>query len=100
MILYHIADVSGGNAYPVYGPMWAEDPTLIQRFRQEPSIASAMGRYDAIDVLMVGIGSWRPPESGLHAGFPAELRNETLSSGAQADVCAALIAHQGPEVAT
>src|SRR5260370_34395458 len=97
MILYHIADVSGGNAYPVYGPMWAEDPTLIQRFRQEPSIASAMGRYDAIDVLMVGIGSWRPPGTGLHLGLPAEWRKQARSSSSQADSVGPRTENKGPE---
>jgi len=99
-LVHNMAGLSGGAAFPLYGPMWAEDPTLIERLRQEPSIAAAMARYDAIDVLMVGIGSWRPPQSGLYSGFPAEWRNEALSLGVQADVCATLIDSQGLEVAS
>jgi len=97
-LVHRLASLSGGEAYPVYAPMWAEDPQLIQRLRQEPSVARAIGRYDDIDVLVVGIGSWNPAESGLCSGFPAPWRDEALAAGVQADVCATLIDREGREV--
>lgn len=97
-LVHTLASLSGGTAYPVYGPMWAEDPLLIQRLREEPSVANAMSRYKDIDVLVVGIGSWNPAESCLCQGFPAAWRDEALAAGVQADVCATLIDRQGHEV--
>ena len=70
-LVHRLASLSGGAAYPVYGPMWTEDVMLAQRLREEPTVAAAMNTYESIDVLVVGIGSWRPPESCLCAGFPA-----------------------------
>ncbi|MBK1870371.1 sugar-binding transcriptional regulator [Aestuariivirga sp. YIM B02566] len=97
-LVHRLASVSGGAAYPVYGPMWAEDSQLIERLRSEPSIASVMARYDAIDVLVVGIGSWHPEESCLCSGFPPAWREAALAKGVRADLCATLIDDAGNAV--
>ncbi|HWK46967.1 MAG TPA: sugar-binding domain-containing protein [Stellaceae bacterium] len=94
-LVHRIAGISGGTAFPIYGPMWAEDPQLMRRLRMEPSIADTMQRYDRIDVLAVGIGSWRPPDSCFCAGFPALWRDEALAAGVRADLCATLIDDEG-----
>ena len=96
-LVHRLASLSGGAAYPVYGPMWTEDAVLAQKLREEPSVAAAMSIYDSIDVLVVGIGSWRPPESCLCSGFPAKWREEVLAAGVQADVCGTLIDRNGEE---
>lgn len=98
-LVHRFARASGGAAYPLFGPMWVEDNGLIAKLRNEPSIASAMSRYDKIDVLVVGIGSWQPPESCLCAGFPTAWRNEALKNGVVADVCATLVDKNGRAVA-
>lgn len=97
-LLHRLASLSGGRSYPVYSPMWAEDPHLIERLRQEPSVASAMSMYDGIDVMVVGIGSWSPAESCLCNGFPDAWRQEALAAGVRADVCGTLIDGAGIEI--
>jgi DNA-binding transcriptional regulator LsrR (DeoR family) len=97
-LVHRLASLSGGIAYPVYGPMWTEDPMLIERLRHEPSVANAMDKYDSLDVLVVGIGSWNPAESCLCSGFPPVWRDEALAAGVQADVCGTLIDRNGREV--
>ena len=97
-LLHRLASLSGGAAYPVYGPMWTEDATLAQRLRQEPSVATAMSKYDKIDVLAVGIGSWHPPESCLCLSLPPAWREEALAAGVLSDVCGTLIDRDGREV--
>ena len=96
-LVHRLAGLSGGNAYPIYGPMWTEDPTLAQRLRQEPTVAAAMAKYKSIDVLVVGIGSWNPAESCLCSGFPAAWRHDALRAGVVADVCGTLIDREGRE---
>ncbi len=96
-LVHSVASLSGGRAYPIFGPMWADDPTLIARLRQEPSIAGAIALYDRIDVLVTGIGAW-PAESGLAHGFPGDWRDEALRRGVRADLCATLIDRDGREV--
>lgn len=97
-LLHRLASLSGGKSYPVYSPMWAEDPYLIQRLRQEPTVASAMSKYDSIDVLVVGVGSWSPAESCLCTGFPDTWRRDALAAGVKADVCGTLVDRDGREV--
>jgi DNA-binding transcriptional regulator LsrR (DeoR family) len=96
-LVHRLASRSGGTAYPVYGPMWTEDPVLAQRLRQEPAVATAMAKYDSIDVLVVGIGSWNPAESCLCSGFPPAWRRDALAAGVQADLCGTLIDRDGKE---
>jgi DNA-binding transcriptional regulator LsrR (DeoR family) len=74
-LLHRLASLSGGRSYPVYSPMWAEDLHLIERLRQEPSVAGAMSKYDSIDVLVLGIGSWAPAESCLVDGDGLEVKS-------------------------
>lgn len=97
-LVHRVARASGGAAYPLFGPMWVDDPDLIARLRNETSIANAMSRYDKIDVLAVGIGSWRPAESCLCSGFPEEWRRDALKKKVCADVCATLIDEDGEAV--
>jgi DNA-binding transcriptional regulator LsrR (DeoR family) len=97
-LVHRLASLSGGAAYPIYGPMWTEDPMLMQRLRHEPSVANAMEKLDSIDVLVVGIGSWSPAESCLCSGFPPLWRDEALAAGVQADVCGTLIDRNGQQV--
>lgn len=93
-LVHSVASRIGGKAYPIYGPMWADDPTLIERLRREPSIFGALALYDRIDVFMTGIGAW-PHESGLAHGFPARWRDAALAAGVKADLCATLIDGDG-----
>ncbi|HWU63997.1 MAG TPA: sugar-binding domain-containing protein [Ensifer sp.] len=97
-LVHRFARASGGTAFPLFGPMWVEDPNLVDRLRNEPSVATAMSKYDAIDVFIVGIGSWQPAESCLASGFPPEWRLEALRQGVCADLCATLIDVTGSEV--
>lgn len=97
-LVHRLSSLSGGRSYPIYSPMWAEDRLLIQRLRQEPSVATAMSKYDSIDVLVVGIGSWTPAESCLCTGFPEDWRRDAIAAGVRADVCGTLIDRDGREV--
>lgn len=94
-LVHRFARASGGVAYPLFGPMWVEDQELVEKLRAEPSIANAMSLYDKIDVLLAGIGSWRPQESCLCSGFPEDWRRAALRGNATADVCATLIDAEG-----
>lgn len=97
-LVHRFARASEGTAYPLYGPMWAEDPQLVERMRHDPTIANIISRYDDIDVLVVGIGSWNPAESCLCSGFPDKWRRMALANGVCADLCATLIDRAGNPV--
>lgn len=99
-LVHTFAKASGGAAFPVYGPMWAADPALIERLRAEPGIARALAEWERLDALVVGIGSWAPVESCLAQGFPAAWRDEVMGGGVIGDICATLIDAEGREVAS
>jgi len=97
-LVHRLAGTSGGEAFPLYGPMWVEDAPLARQLRDEPSVARTLARQQAIDVLMVGIGSWDPPESCLHSTFPPAWRERAGQRGVVADLCATLIDARGAAV--
>lgn len=97
-LVHRLAEASGGDAYPIYGPMWVEDPMLAEQLRNEPSVARTLARQQAIDVLVVGIGSWDPPNSLLHDTFPDSWRSEAKARGVCADLCATLIDPDGAAI--
>lgn len=94
-LVHRFAKAGGGAAYPMFGPMWVEDADLAGKLRREPGIVSATSLYDRIDVLVVGIGSWRPEESCLSAGVPDGWRRDAIKRNVVADLCATLIAAGG-----
>src|SRR5712671_1339557 len=98
-IVHRIARAGGGKPYPIYAPMWVEDQAAVEGLRSERSVAEALALYHRIDVLVVGIGSWHPPESCLCAAFPSEWHDQALAAGVRADLCATLLDDEGRAVA-
>ena len=79
--------------------MWVEDQAAVEGLRSERSVAEALALYHRIDVLVVGIGSWHPPESCLCAAFPSAWHDQALAAGVRADLCATLLDDEGTAVA-
>jgi DNA-binding transcriptional regulator LsrR (DeoR family) len=97
-LVYRMAAAGHGTAYPIFLPMWVEDPSLVERLRTEPAVAQVLDWYDRIDVLVVGIGSWNPPVSCLHNSFSKAWRQQVLDAGVRADLCSTLIDDAGQVV--
>ncbi len=94
-LVSRLAAAGDGTAYPIFLPMWVEDASLVKRLRTEPSVAQVLERYDRIDVLVSGIGSWNPPVSCLHDAFSKAWKRQVLAAGVRADLCATLIDDSG-----
>ncbi len=94
-LVSRMAAAGDGTAYPIFLPMWVEDASLVKRLRTEPSVAQVLERYDRIDVLVSGIGSWNPPVSCLHDAFSKAWKRQVLAAGVRADLCATLIDDSG-----
>ena len=98
-IVHRIARAGSGRPYPIYAPMWVEDQAAVEGLRSERSVAEALALYHRIDVLVVGIGSWHPPESCLRAAFPSAWHDQALAAGVRADLCTTLLDDEGRAVA-
>jgi DNA-binding transcriptional regulator LsrR (DeoR family) len=94
-LVSRLAAAGDGTAYPIFLPMWVEDASLVKRLRTERSVAQVLERYDRIDVLVSGIGSWNPPVSCLHDAFSKAWKRQVLAAGVRADLCATLIDDAG-----
>ncbi len=97
-LVHRIAGLSGGRPHPIYAPMWVEDASVADLLRGDADIARALALCDRLDVLVVGIGSWAPPESCLCAGFPAGWLAEAMRHGVRSDICKTLIDDAGHAV--
>ncbi|WP_227323831.1 sugar-binding transcriptional regulator [Acidisoma silvae] len=99
-LVHRLAALSRGQAYPLYLPMWLEDPSLVERLRNEPSIARATARFAHVDVLVSGIGAWNPPQSTLFATLPLAWQEQAQVAGTSADLCSVLLDADGRPVVT
>ncbi|WP_025121707.1 MULTISPECIES: sugar-binding transcriptional regulator [unclassified Serratia (in: enterobacteria)] len=97
-LVHRIAQVGGGKAHPIYIPMWVDNLETARNLLREPSVAAVHERYNHLDVLITGIGSWVQPESCMFSTFPAAWRQQVLDGGVCADLCTALMDEQGQMV--
>lgn len=81
-----VAERTGGRAHPLLAPLLVQTADMATALRGDPSLADAIGRFDAITVAAVGVGSWDPPNSALFNEFTHAERAELRSAGVVADV--------------
>ncbi|XBS71264.1 sugar-binding domain-containing protein [Acerihabitans sp. KWT182] len=62
-LVHRIANISGGKAHPIYIPMWVDNVETARNLLREPNVAAVHERYNHLDALITGIGSWDPPPS-------------------------------------
>ncbi len=94
-LVHRIANISGGKAHPIYIPMWVDNEETARNLLREPSVAAVHERYNHLDVLITGIGSWDPPESCMFNTFPEDWRRQVLAAGVCADICTTILDRRG-----
>ncbi len=68
------AQVSGGDAHPIYAPMLLPDAATAAALRSQTGIARAFEYFDKVTVACVSIGSWEPGISTVHDMLTEEER--------------------------
>lgn len=74
------AQVSGGDAHPIYAPMLLPDAATATALRSQTGIARAFEYFDKVTVACVSIGSWEPGISTVHDMLSDEERAHYASS--------------------
>ncbi|EQB2495613.1 sugar-binding transcriptional regulator [Raoultella planticola] len=97
-LVHRIASIGGGKAFPIYVPMWVDNPDTARNLLQEPSVSAVHKMYESLDVLLTGIGSWQTSESCMCNTFPDAWRTDALDAGVCADICATIIDRNGDAV--
>ncbi|MFE9254846.1 sugar-binding transcriptional regulator [Streptomyces sp. NPDC006879] len=92
------AQVSGGDAHPIYAPMLLPDPATAAALRSQTGIARAFEYFDKVTVAAVSIGSWEPGISTVHDMLTDEERAHYASLGVAAEMSAHLFDKQGRRV--
>ncbi|MFG2499153.1 sugar-binding transcriptional regulator [Streptomyces sp. NPDC048441] len=92
------AQVSGGEAHPIYAPMLLPDPATAAALRNQTGIARAFEYFDKVTVAAVSIGSWEPGISTVHDMLSEEERAHYASLGVAAEMSAHLFDAEGRRV--
>lgn len=92
------AQVSGGEAHPIYAPMLLPDPATAAALRGQTGIARAFEYFDKVTVACVSIGSWAPGVSTVYDMLSKEERAHYASLGAAAEMSAHLFDTDGRRI--
>jgi len=92
------AQVSGGDAHPIYAPMLLPDAATAAALRNQTGIARAFEYFDKVTVACVSIGSWEPGISTVHDMLSDEERAHYASLGVAAEMSAHLFDAEGRRV--
>ena len=73
----------------------AQSPPLPNHLRSQAKVAEALSWHDRINLAIVPIGSWDPPQSQLYDSITPDERRELLDAGVRADTSTVLISRSG-----
>ncbi|WP_414943026.1 sugar-binding transcriptional regulator [Amycolatopsis sp. cmx-11-32] len=95
-----VASVSGGQAYPIFGPLVLPDRRTTETLRRQPGIAETFGQFKNLTKAVVSIGAWKPEESTVFDALDETERGAIAKRGAKAEVSARLFDADGTPMST
>lgn len=95
-----MAERTNGRAFPLHAPLLVGSPEIAEGLKRDPGLAPAISRFKSLTTVLIGVGSWSPPNSAVVAEFSAADARLVSSSDAVADVCGILLDDDGRPVAT
>ncbi|SFB33349.1 DNA-binding transcriptional regulator LsrR, DeoR family [Amycolatopsis marina] len=95
-----VAAVSGGDAYPIFGPLVLPDRRTTEILRSQPGIAETFAQFGKLTKAVVSIGSWQPGESTVYDAVAEPERLTIERRGAKAEVAARLFDADGNPMST
>lgn len=95
-----VADVSGGDAYPIFGPLVLPDRRTAETLRSQPGIAETFSRFRELTKAVVSIGAWQPGESTVYDTLGPPDRKSIGERGTVAEVAARLFDADGTVLTT
>ena len=94
-LVRRMSQISGGAAYPIYAPLLLDDAAAAQSLRSQVKVAEPLSWYDRIDLAIIPIGSWDPPQSQLYDSITPDERRELVDTGVRADTSTVLLGRSG-----
>lgn len=90
-----VAAVSGGDAYPIFGPLVLPDRRTTEILRRQPGIAETFSQFPHLTKAVVSIGAWLPGESTVYDALEPNEREAIGKRGAVGEVAARLFDANG-----
>ncbi|PLW73589.1 transcriptional regulator, partial [Streptomyces sp. DJ] len=89
------AQVSGGDAFPIYAPLMLPDPGTAAALRAHSGIARAIEHFDKVTVAVVPVGAWAPGVSRVYDALSNAERARYAELGVAAEMSAHLFDSEG-----
>ncbi|TCP56924.1 DNA-binding transcriptional regulator LsrR (DeoR family) [Tamaricihabitans halophyticus] len=90
-----VAEISGGAAYPIFGPLVLPDRRTAETLRGQPGIAETFDQFGKLTKAVVSIGAWQQGESTVYDALDSAECAEISARGATGEVAARLFEASG-----
>jgi DNA-binding transcriptional regulator LsrR (DeoR family) len=95
-VIRRVGIATHGPTFPIFAPLLVANAAAASALRSDRGIAQAMSRFDRIDIGVVAVGSWSPPDSQLYdAANEAGIAQALVKQGAVGEVAASLFTAAG-----
>ncbi|GAA4723557.1 DNA-binding transcriptional regulator [Isoptericola chiayiensis] len=99
-LIQRFRGIDGVRTWPVWSPLLVGDPTTAVGMRQQPEIAAALDRADALDLAVVAVGAWNATGSTVYPQVTAAEREAAAAGGTVAECSGRLFDADGHPVRT
>lgn len=89
---------SGGKVYPIFAPLFVQDPETAESLRNHPDIRSAINLFPSVSTALLSVGAWNPPDTQVRDVLPEEDLANAVAGGCVADIAGILIREDGSPV--
>jgi len=86
---------SGGATYPIFSPLFIDDPRTAASLREHPDIKLALDLFSSVTTAVMSVGSWDPLNSQVPEVMPAADVERARARGCVADIAGILIGADG-----
>lgn len=100
-VIRRVGVVTGGPTFPIFAPLFVASAAAANALRSDRGIAQAYAKFNRVDIGIVAVGSWSPPDSQLYdAANEAGVAEFLLEQGVVGEVGATLFTESGAIIDT
>ena len=85
-VLRRVAELSGGRAQSIYAPLTVATTEAAIALKTDPQIRATFERFASVNIAVVAVGSWEPPQSRYYSALRKTEREQLLARDVIADV--------------
>jgi DNA-binding transcriptional regulator LsrR (DeoR family) len=100
-VIRRVGMVTHGPTFPIFAPLLVASKEAARALRSDRGIAQALAKFNRIDIGVVAVGSWSPPDSQLYdAATEAGIADDLVAQGVVGEVGATLFTASGEIIHT